>query len=444
MDLIATVVVAVQETGTGPREALPTALLFFLIGVGAFTLPILGRRIGIPAIVLEILYGLVLGPAMLGVIEIDSIDGEFIVLLAELGLFLLMFLAGFEIDFQWLERQGPGPILTGVGVYGVIVAALWFAIGMFLGGDTDQQVFLTLLISACSLGIVIPALRVTGRTRTRLGQLTVVTTVIAEFVSATAIVLFGVWVEYGFGYQLLNVPALGVLTLASLLVIRWAAWWQPRWFQRLFSGDDPDEMGIRASLALLFVFLAFSVALDVEPILGAFLAGAMFSFVFRNTHELETSLSGFAYGFFVPIFFISVGLGFPLEELTDSSVLRDAIVLVVIGIAVKVGAGLIFTLRGLGVRQAVASGVLLSGQLSVIIALAEYGVDLGLIDEALEAGAILLVGVTAVFAPILFRWLEPPAARPGREEGPRPHRDLAGAVQDEGRTALNPPRSAAP
>jgi Kef-type K+ transport system membrane component KefB len=196
--------------------------------------------------------------------------------------------------------------------------------------------------------------------------------------------------------------------VVAFLIIRRLAWWYPERFERLFASEDPDEMGIRASLALLFVFVGVSVALEIEPILGAFLAGAMFAFIFRDTGRLEERLSGFSYGFFIPVFFINVGVQFPLGELADFSVLAKALLLIAIAIGMKLIPSLLFVTRGLGVRESLAAGVLLSGQLSVIIALAELGVQLEVIDQGLEAGAILLVGVTAIGAPILFRVLAPP------------------------------------
>ncbi len=195
----------------------------------------------------------------------------------------------------------------------------------------------------------------------------------------------------------------------SLFVVRRMAWWYPEKFERLFTTHDPDELGIRASLALLLVFVGVSVLLQVEPILGAFLAGAAFAFVFRYSGDLETRLAGFAYGFFIPIFFISVGINFPLGELADASVLKKALLLILVGIFAKILPAIALRLRRLSTRESLAAGVLLAGQLSVIIALAEFGKnELQVIDEGLEAGAILLVGVTAIFSPIVFRLLAPP------------------------------------
>lgn len=393
--------------GVAVGSVLPSAVPIILIGLGAFTLPLIAARLKLPAVVLELVFGLLVGPVFL-LVESGTPDAEFIELLGELGLLLLMFLAGFEIDFERLERQGPGPLLTGGGLFAAFLIAAWFGFGLLDPASVNEHIFLTLLISAASLGIVVPALRATGRSGTRQGQLTIVTAIIAEFGSATAIVFFGVLVASGGGWRLLSVPLLFAIMGAVLGIMRRAAWWYPERFERLFAKDDPDELGIRASLALLFVFVGLSLALGVEAILGAFLAGALFAYIFRNIDELETRLTGFSYGFFIPVFFINVGIGFPLSELGEPGVLARALALIGIAIAIKVGPSLLLTLRGLSVTESLGSGVLLAGQLSVIIALAEFGVELGVLDQGLEAGAILLVGVTAIMSPIVFRWLSPP------------------------------------
>lgn len=388
-------------------SVLKSAPPIILIGIGAFTLPLIAGRLKLPAVVLELVFGLLIGPVFL-VVEAGTPDAEFIEVLAELGLLLLMFLAGFEIDFERLEKQGVGPLITGGTLFAVFLLAGWFGFGFLNPDSNNERIFLTLLMSAASLGIVIPALRSTGRTGSRQGQLTIVTAIIAEFGSATAIVFFGVIVVSGGGLRLLSVPALFAVMAAVLFIMRRTAWWFPERFERLFAHDDPDELGIRASLALLFVFVGISLALGVEAILGAFLAGALFAYVFRNIEELETRLSGFSYGFFIPVFFINVGIGFPLSQLSEPGVLVRALALIGIAIAIKVIPTLLLVLRGLSIPESLGSGVLLAGQLSVIIALAEFGVEIGVLDQGLEAGAILLVGVTAILSPIVFRWLSPP------------------------------------
>ncbi len=384
-------------------EVLPDAEAFVLIGAAAFTLPLLAGRIGLPAIVLEIVFGAVIGPEVLGLIAVA--DQESIALLAELGLLLLMFLAGFEVDFERIERQGVTQIAWGLGLYGLILGASWIGAGFLETESTSQRVFLALLVSAASVGLVVPALRVTRQSATSLGQAVLITALLAEFLSLIGIVILGVWVEEGVGIGLASIPVLFAGMALTLVVVRRTAWWYPERFSRLFSEDDPDELGIRASLALMFVFVGVSLALGIEAILGAFLAGALFAFVFRNTGTLEERLSGFAFGFFIPIFFINVGIGFPVGRLGEPAVLGTAAGLIAVAVVVKMLPSLALLFRGFGVKETLAAGILLAGQLSVIIALADLGVDLNLMSSDLAAGAILLVAVTAVVSPVAFRLL---------------------------------------
>jgi Kef-type K+ transport system membrane component KefB len=389
---------------------LPDATTFIVIGLAAFLLPLLARRLRLPAVVLEILFGLLIGPEVIGLIGAETASEGFVLVLAEVGLFLLMFLAGFEINFDSLEREGKGPIIFGIAFYIVVVALSWFGFELANVGGVNERIFLTLLVSASSVGIIIPALRSSNRSTTQQGQITMVIGILAEFLAATGVIVFAVWVKNGWGIELLAVPLFVVILLVTLWLMKSLAWWFPERAEKLFVGHDPDEMGIRFSLALLFVFVGIALGLGMDPILGAFMAGAMFAFVFRNSGDLETRLSGFSYGFLIPIFFISVGVRFPLSALSDTSVLVTALAVIAVAVAAKLIPAPLLMLRHLSLRESFGAGVLLAGQLSVIIALAEVGVQIGVLDEGLAAGAVLLVGVTAIASPVLFRIIAPDIA----------------------------------
>lgn len=390
------------------EEILPNATTFIVIGIAAFLLPLFARVIRVPAVVLEILFGLMIGPQVLGLIGSETASEGFVLVLAEIGLFLLMFLAGFEIDFTSLEREGRGPILFGIVFYAIVVGLSWLGLGIVDLSSTNERIYLTLLVSAASVGIIVPTLRATNRTSTLQGQVTIVIGILAEFLAATGIIVFSVWFTNGWGLQMLAVPVFALVLLVSLWLMRTLAWWYPDSAERLFVGSDPDEIGIRFSLALLFVFVGLSIALGMDPILGAFMAGAVFAFVFRNSGDLEERLAGFSYGFLIPIFFISVGIRFPLDALSDTSVLLAAVGIIVVAILAKLIPAPLLMLRRLSLRDSVASGVLIAGQLTVIIALAEVGVQIGIISEGVSAGAVLLVGVTALLSPVIFKILSPP------------------------------------
>jgi Kef-type K+ transport system membrane component KefB len=108
------------------------------------------------------------------------------------------------------------------------------------------------------------------------------------------------------------------------------------------------------------------------------------------------------------VFFISVGIRFPLDALADTSVFLVAMAIILIAILAKLVPAPLLVFQRLGLRDAMGSGVLLAGQLSVIIALAEVGVQSGIISEGVSAGAVLLVGVTALLSPVVFKLLSPP------------------------------------
>lgn len=388
------------------------ATSLILISAGAFLLPLIAGPLRLPAVVLEISFGVVAGPHVVGLIQ----QSAFLDLLAELGFFLLMFLSGFEIDLHAFERRGGGDLLTALVVFGLTLASS-YVVAQILG----HGLFMSLVLATTSVGVVIPTLRQSRRTSTPLGQAILLSAILADFLTLLGVTVFALILQKGFGFELLNIPLFFALIGLVLLALRRAAWWNPERFQRLFSPDDPDELGIRASLALMLVFVGLSIALGIEPILGAFLAGTVFALVFRYRGSLERQLSGFSYGFLIPVFFINVGVRFPVEELFEPGVLTAELALIVGAVAVKVLPSLALFARGLSGREVLAAGTLLAARLSFIIAVAELGVELRVIDQAEEAGVILLAALTTTVAPVLFRLLIPPLPSsirlPSRPEG---------------------------
>jgi Kef-type K+ transport system membrane component KefB len=375
------------------------ATSIIVISVAAFVLPLIARRLRISAVALEIIFGIAIGPFALNVVQ----RSDLLNFLAEFGFFLLMFLSGFEIDFGKLERQGPSQLTLGIAVF-VLTLGLSYWASRAMG----HGAFVTLLLATTSVGLVIPTLRNTRRTATRLGQSILISALLADFLTLVGVTFFALISEHGLGWRILNVPALFAITGILLLIIKRTAWWSPEWFERLFSQNDPAELGIRASIALMFVIVGLSYALEVEPILGAFLAGSVFALVFRYRGALEQKLSGFSYGFLIPIFFINVGLSFELEALSERGVLVRAFILIIAAGLVKILPAFLLLLRRLSLREVFAAGTLLSARLSLVIAVATLGLRLGLIEPGLRSSVILLAVVSSTIAPTLFRILAPP------------------------------------
>jgi Kef-type K+ transport system membrane component KefB len=378
------------------------ATSIILIAVAAFLLPLIAGRLRLSAVTLEILFGILVGPFALNLVE----QSELLDFLAEFGFFLLMFLSGFEIDFGNIERQGTGQLAQGALIFAITLGlSYWFAHALGYG------VFVTFLLATTSVGLVVPTLRSTRRTATRLGQFTLISALLADFLTLVGVTVFALIHEHGVGWRVMNIPVLLILLVLLLAILKRTVWWHPEWFERLFSSNDPSELGIRASLALMFVIVGLSYALEVEPILGAFLAGTVFALVFRNRGSLEQQLSGFSYGFLIPIFFINVGLSFEVVMLLEPGVLLLTLELIAAAVVVKLLPPFIL-IRQLKLREILASGVLLSARLSLVIAVATLGVRIGLLDHGLRSSVILLALITSTFAPTIFRFLAPPLPLP--------------------------------
>ena len=234
-----------------------------VIGIAAFILPALAGWIRVPAVVLEILFGVIVGP-VLGLVH----GTELLDQIAELGLLMLMFLAGFEIDFAALRRGGAGPILQALAVFCGTLALSFLATAWL-----DLALFYAPVLATTSAALVLPSLRSAGITSRSLGQAILVAAVIADLVTLLLVAEITIWARDGWGVELIGGPALLVAVVLVLQAMKLILWWHPRKAARLFRRDDPEEMGIRGALALLAVFVGLSAALDVEPLLAAFPGG---------------------------------------------------------------------------------------------------------------------------------------------------------------------------
>jgi Kef-type K+ transport system membrane component KefB len=156
-------------------------------------------------------------------------------------------------------------------------------------------------------------------------------------------------------------------------------------------------------MALLFLFVALSELAHLEPVLGAFLGGALLSIVFREKTQLELKLSGFGYGFLVPLFFIHVGMQFDVANVLSVDQLLFTVKLLGVAVVVKVLPCLLFVFAGLSVYKSLNIGMLLTSRLSLIIVAATIGLQFGFITEAFKDAIILLAVASCLLGPSLFK-----------------------------------------
>lgn len=377
------------------------ATTLILVGLGALALPLGARRLRLPPVVLEILFGVLVGPVLRIVTPSPLLES-----LAQLGFLMLMLLTGFEINIGFFQRQGAGPILVGLLGFAATLTASWLA-GRVMGTDP----FMVMVLATTSVGLVVPSLRSAGVASRPLGQDILLGALLADFLTLLGVTVIALLVVGDAGWRLLGIPGFFLVAALVLLGIRRAAWWHPDRFRVLFAAEDTEEMGIRATLALLFVLVGVASLLGIEAVLAAFLSGGIIAVVFRERGALDRKLSGFSYGFLIPIFFIDVGIRFDLTAVTDAEALVFTGQLVIAAFVVKTASALVLFLRGHGLRSVAAAAALLSARLSLIIVVAEIGRHLGLLSSSQEGSIILLAIVTTTVAPTLFRRLLPaPAA----------------------------------
>ena len=374
------------------------AISLVFISLGAFLLPLLGNKIKIPGIVLEIAYGIIVGP----ILNLVS-PSEFISGLAILGFLLLMFLSGFEIEIEKFQENG---------IRALLLPSLMFTgtvlLSFFLVTRLNYPFFLGLVLCTTSVAIVIPILRSDDTIKSNYGQLLFMTALLSDILTLLgATILASVERSGGFGIKNLNVILYFVFVTLVLRIIKRIAWWNPQLFSRMFDGNDPEELGIRSSIALMLTLVGVAVLFEIEAILGAFLAGTIFAFIFPNRGSLESSLKGFSYGFLIPIFFINIGLNYDISVFSNTQFYIEVLYLFGIAIVVKLLPTILLIFSGINLKQIFAGGFLLSARFSLIIAMAEIGVEIDLISKAIEQQIILLAVLTATIAPIGYKLLIP-------------------------------------
>lgn len=378
------------------------ATTLLLIAFGAFVIPLVSERVRIPAAVGEILFGILIAEHGLGLI----VRSDFTAFLGQFGFAFLMFLAGMEIDFTRVERLGrKGIAVTFLAASSVFLLALGVVLLL------EQPLFYVLVLGAMSLGIVLVALRDAGLGQTRLGQITLIVGSLGEFLTIILLTLTDLTTVHGLGVDLVwgvaKLLAVFLIAYTLLLTLRILIWWFPETFARVVHSEDSSEIGIRLSFALMLGFIAVSILMDVEMILGAFIAGALMSFVFRQKEAMEEKLSSFGFGFFVPIFFIEVGIGFDVAEVLQGSFIKELLFLLVAGTLVRVVPMLLLPMVRLKLRESLASGLILSAPLTLLVAISHVGQSAGLLG-ADTAGIIVLYAIVGgVLFPTVFRWIVP-------------------------------------
>jgi Kef-type K+ transport system membrane component KefB len=360
----------------------------------------------LPAIVLEILLGIVIGPQVLGWASND----EPVQVLSLIGLAFLLLLAGLEIDFDRL--RGRVLRLTGFGYVVSFALALIVGYAMRAGDLVRSPLLIAIILSATGLGIILPILKDAGETSTSFGQVIVAGASIAEVGPIVLLSLFFSDKSGGIGSKLALLIGFFVFVVAVVVTIVGLERSMRVSSVLLKLQDTTAEIRVRGAFLLLVLFVALASRFGLEAILGAFLAGATLKLVDRDqgmTHAFfHAKLEAVGFGVFVPFFFVSTGIKLDVASLFHGSGTISRVPLFLAALLVVRGVPALLY-RPLAERgsQLVAGGLLQATSLSIPVVAGQIGVDLGLIRPenyvALVTAGLISVVVFPLVALTLLR-----------------------------------------
>ena len=367
-------------------------------------------RLPVPEAALEVIAGILIGPAVLGWVRIDAP----VQVLSDLGLGMLLFLAGLEIDIERL--RGPLARLA-VSAFAVsAVLALLCAYTFRLAGQARQPLLLAIILMSTSAGLLLPLLKDAGEESTAFGQLVMTAAALAEIVPIMLLSLFFSATSATPGAQAVSLAIFIVLIVLSGTALAWVRRLEPagRLLNRL--SDSSAQLRVRASLTLALAFGVLAYRFGFASILGAFAAGLLVRIVDLARHsphpQFRVKLEGIGFGFLVPIFFISTGVAFPLKALLTNPAALAEVPLFLAALLLVRGLPALLYARFAGRRRALAAGLLQATTLTFVIVAAQIGLADGKITPTTAASLLTAGLLSAILFPGAAQRLLPRAATP--------------------------------
>ncbi|MGQ9599156.1 MAG: cation:proton antiporter [Anaerolineae bacterium] len=391
-------------------------LLQFTLGlvivvVAAKATGYLSNRLGQPAVLGELLIGIVLGPTLLDMVHWPLLGSghleEVFHLLAHLGVLLLMFLAGLEVELETMFQTGRPAVLA--GVLGVITPVILGGLAVLpFGFGWQQALGIGLVLSATSVSISAQTLMELEVLRSRVGMALLGAAVVDDILAILFLSLFAALAVGGGGGVLVVVWVLFKMIAFLGLAAALGAWLIPR------LAAIVDRLPISEGLIALAFVIALLYAWGAEAlggiaaITGSFLAGLLLART-PLRRSIEEGMHTMAYAWLVPVFFVSIGLGVNARGLGLEDLLLALVILLAAFVSKVLGSGLGARLGGLSLREALQLGVgmVSRGEVGLIVATALM--DTGFMDDRGFVMVVLMVLVTTLLTPIMLRALFPKA-----------------------------------
>jgi len=351
----------------------------------------LSVRLGQPSVLGKLLIGIVLGPSVLGLVKDTEILAEF----SQIGVILLMFIAGLETDIDEFKRTGKASTFVGFG--GIIVPlVLGYFAGMILHLNMMESIFLGLLLSATSVSISVQALKEMNQLKTQEGTTILGAAVIDDIVVVLALAFLMSF--SGGDVHLTTVILKKVLFFAGAILVGWKL---VPWFLQKFSSLKVSETVISSALIICFIYAYLAEYTGVAAIIGAYIAGVAIS-VTKFKHDIFEKVETISYSIFVPIFFTSIGITAEFSGITKNIML--IVCLSIVAILTKlVGAAIGAKLAGFGWNSSLGIGSAMVSRGEVALIIAAIGLETKLLSQEMFAVIVVVVLVTTIVTPPMMK-----------------------------------------
>lgn len=369
-----------------------TAISVVVIATAAVVAPLLAellRRWRIPSVLFELLLGILIGPAVLGWVEVDAFVGG----LSQLGLAILFFMAGYEIDFSKLRGT---PINRGLAGWGISLG-LGLALGAVLAleGFVLSSLLIGLALTTTAIGTLLPMLHDRHMLDTPFGSFITAAGAVGEFGPIVAITIL-LSADSPAEESILLIAFAGLAVLVAALASRPQPPSLIAMMQKHLSTST--QLPVRIILLLITIMVMLASQLGLDNLLGAFAAGiiARLALSKEQSEALSPRLEAIGFGFLIPVFFIVSGVNFDLDALTSSTTTMLKVPLFLVLMLIIRGLPALLVYRGvLNLRQRSAMTLLQSTALPLLVVITEIGLQTHRMREG-NAAALVGAGMLSV------------------------------------------------
>jgi Kef-type K+ transport system membrane component KefB len=383
---------------------------FFLIvlsaALAAVTVAVLPRRIAPPVVVLELLLGILIGPHGFGLASTD----EFSLFFSNLGLGMLFYFAGYEIDF---DRIRGAPLRLG-GQGWLLSIAIAYALGGILAllGVIDSLLYTGSAMATTAIGTLIPILRDNGEIKSRFGTYLMGAGAIGEF---GPILLVTLVLSTGHPLREAAILVLFVAIAVAIALLSMRA--VGRGMQALEGKlEASDQIAVRLTVVLVFGLVGLAGHLHLDILLGGFVAGMITRAALRGREVsvFDSKLTAVGFGFFIPFFFIYSGMVFDLEALGSLGAILKMAMFLALFLVVRGAPALLLYRQRLAGRQRAALAFYSATELPLVVAITTLAIEAGEMKTSTAAGLVGAAMLSTLVYPFIARALLESRPAPSR------------------------------